>query len=74
MVIVGGSGRFEGPLIGAMIITIFPEVMRVAERFYFVIFSLAAILILIFMPKGAIALWDWLFKAVTGKEAPRLTK
>jgi branched-chain amino acid transport system permease protein len=74
MVIVGGSGRIEGPLIGAMIITIFPEVMRIAERFYFIIFALAAILILIFMPKGAVALWDWLFKSVTGKEAPRLTK
>ena len=74
MVVVGGSGRIEGPLIGAMIITIFPEVMRIAERFYFIIFALAAILILIFMPKGAVALWDWLFKSVTGKEAPRLTK
>ena len=74
MVIVGGSGRLEGPFIGAIIITVLPEVMRVAERLYFVIFSLAAILILIFMPKGAVALWDWLFKAITGKEAPRLTK
>ena len=74
MVIVGGSGRLEGPFIGAIIITIFPELMRVAERLYFVIFSLSAILILIFMPKGAVALWDWLFKAITGKEAPRLTK
>ena len=74
MVIVGGSGRLEGPFIGAIIITIFPELMRVAERLYFVIFSLAAILILIFMPKGAVTLWDWLFKAITGKEAPRLTK
>ena len=54
MVIVGGSGRLEGPFIGAIIITVLPEVMRVAERLYFVIFSLAAILILIFMPKGAV--------------------
>ena len=74
MVIVGGSGRFEGPFIGAIIVTIFPEMFRVAERLYFFIFALTAILILIFMPKGAVALWDWLFKTVTGKEAPRLTK
>ena len=74
MVVVGGSGRFEGPFIGAIIVTIFPEVFRVAERLYFFIFALSAILILIFMPKGAVTLWDWLFKRVTGKEAPRLTK
>ncbi len=74
MVVVGGSGRFEGPFIGAIIVTIFPEVLRVAERLYFFIFALTAILILIFMPKGAVALWDLLFKRVTGKEAPRLTK
>jgi len=74
MVIVGGSGRFEGPFIGAAIITILPEMMRITESLYFIIFSLAAILILIFMPKGAVWIWDWLFKKVTGKEAPQLTK
>lgn len=74
MVIVGGSGRFEGLFIGAAIITILPEMMRITERLYFIIFSLAAILILIFMPKGAVWIWDWLFKKVTGKEAPQLTK
>ncbi len=74
MVIVGGSGRFEGPFIGAIIITIFPEIFRVAERLYFVIFALAAMLILIFMPKGAVTLWDWLFQTITGREAPKLTK
>ena len=67
-------GRFEGPFIGAIIVTIFPEVFRVAERLYFFIFALSAILILIFMPKGAVTLWDWLFKRLSGKEAPRLTK
>jgi len=74
MVIVGGSGRFEGPFIGAIIVTILPEVMRVAERLYFVLFSLSAILILIFMPKGLTTVWDWLFKKVAGREAPQLTK
>lgn len=74
MVIVGGSGRFEGPFIGAMVVTILPEVMRVAERLYFVVFAFAAILVLIFMPKGLTAVWDWSFKKATGREAPQLTK
>jgi branched-chain amino acid transport system permease protein len=74
MVVVGGIGRFEGPLIGAILITILPEVLRITERFYSIIFSFSAALIMVFMPKGSVALWDWFFKKVTGKEAPQLTK
>jgi branched-chain amino acid transport system permease protein len=74
MVVVGGIGRFEGPLIGAILVTILPEVLRVTERFYSIIFSFSAVLIMVSMPKGSVALWDWFFKKVTGREAPRLTK
>jgi branched-chain amino acid transport system permease protein len=74
MVVVGGIGRFEGPLIGAILVTILPEVLRVTERFYSIIFSFSAALIMVSMPKGSVALWDWFFKKVTGREAPQLTK
>ena len=74
MVVVGGIGRFEGPFIGTLIVTLMPEVLRIADRLYFVIFAFVAMLIMVFMPKGSVALWDWLFKKITGKEAPQLTK
>jgi branched-chain amino acid transport system permease protein len=74
MVVVGGIGRFEGPFIGTLIVTLMPEVLRITDRLYFVIFAFVAMLIMVFMPKGSVALWDWLFKKVTGKEAPQLTK
>jgi len=74
MVVVGGIGRFEGPLIGAIIVAILPEVLRVTERFYSIIFAFSAALIMVFMPRGSVALWDWFFKKVAGREAPQLTK
>ena len=74
MVVVGGTGRFEGPLLGAMIVALLPEGLRVTEKFYPIIFALAAILIMVFMPKGSVSAVDWIYKKLTGKEEPHLTK
>ncbi|MCX5735072.1 MAG: branched-chain amino acid ABC transporter permease [candidate division NC10 bacterium] len=69
MVVVGGVGRFEGPLLGAMIVAILPEMLRVTDKYFPVIFALAAILIMVFMPKGSVSAVDWAYK-----EEPHLTK
>ena len=74
MVVVGGIGRFEGPLLGAMIVAILPELLRVTEKLYPIIFALAAILIMVFMPKGSVSFLDWLYRKLTGKEEIQLTK
>ena len=59
MVVMGGLGRFEGPFIGAAVVTVLPEVLRASEGLYLVIFALAVILMMLFMPKGLVGLWDW---------------
>jgi branched-chain amino acid transport system permease protein len=59
MVVMGGLGRFEGPFIGALLVTVLPEVLRASEGLYLVIFALAVILMMLFMPKGLVGLWDW---------------
>ncbi len=74
MVVVGGVGRFEGPLLGAMIVAVLPEALRVTEKLYPIIFALAAMLIMVFMPKGSVSFIDWVYKKLTGKEEPQLTK
>jgi branched-chain amino acid transport system permease protein len=58
MVVMGGLGRFEGPFIGAAVVTILPEVLRASEGLYLIIFALAVILMMLFMPKGLVGLWD----------------
>ena len=74
MVVVGGIGRFEGPLLGAMIVALLPELLRVTEKFFPIIFALAAVLIMVFLPKGSVSLIDWVYKGLTGREEPQLTK
>jgi branched-chain amino acid transport system permease protein len=59
MVVMGGLGRFEGPFIGAVVVTMLPEVLRGSEGLYLIIYALAVILMMLFMPKGLVGLWDW---------------
>jgi len=66
MVVMGGLGRFEGPFIGAAVVTLLPEVLRASEGLYLILFSLAVILMMLFMPKGLVAIWDWGIRRVTG--------
>jgi branched-chain amino acid transport system permease protein len=58
MVVLGGLGRFEGPFIGAVVVTVLPEVLRASEGLYLVIYALAVILMMLFMPKGLVGVWD----------------
>lgn len=67
MVVIGGLGRFEGPFVGAAVLTLLPEALRRSQGFYLIIFSLAVILMMLFMPKGVVGIWDW----IVGKVTPR---
>ena len=58
MVVIGGLGRFEGPFIGAVLVTVLPEVLRASEGLYLILYALAVILMMLFMPKGLVGLWD----------------
>ena len=58
MVVMGGLGRFEGPFIGAAVVTMLPEALRGSEGLYLIIYSLAIILMMLFMPKGLVGVWD----------------
>jgi branched-chain amino acid transport system permease protein len=58
MVVMGGLGRFEGPFIGAILVTVLPEVLRASEGLYLVIYAVTVILMMLFMPKGLVGVWD----------------
>src|SRR5262249_17471907 len=57
MVVMGGLGRFEGPFIGAAVVTILPEALRGSEGLYLIIYSLSVILMMLFMPKCLVGIW-----------------
>ncbi|PYN95618.1 MAG: branched-chain amino acid ABC transporter permease, partial [Candidatus Rokuibacteriota bacterium] len=65
MVVMGGLGRFEGPFIGAVLVTVLPEILRGSEGLYLIIYSLAVVLMMLFMPKGLVGLWDRFSKSGT---------
>jgi len=57
MVVVGGSGYFFGPLIGAGVVILLPELLRFTEGYYLIIYSALVIVMLIFVPSGLIGIW-----------------
>lgn len=60
MVVVGGLGRLAGPFFGAGLVTILPEVLRMTQGLYLIIFSLLVLVLVLFRPEGLVALGDTL--------------
>jgi branched-chain amino acid transport system permease protein len=56
MVIVGGAGRFFGPMLGAAIVILLPEWLRFMRDWYLVIFGLAIVALMIWLPGGLLSL------------------
>jgi len=58
MVIVGGQGSIAGTILGALLFTLLPEYLRVAERARLVIFGAFLMAAIVFMPEGLRGLWQ----------------
>jgi branched-chain amino acid transport system permease protein len=52
MLILGGAGTAEGPIIGAIIFTVLPEMLRIAEHYRLPILGGILMLAVIFFPAG----------------------
>ncbi len=71
MVVIGGLGRFEGPFIGALVVVVLPEMLRASEGLYLIIFAISIMIMMMFMPKGLIGLWDiFLARVVAPRPVP----
>jgi branched-chain amino acid transport system permease protein len=65
-VIVGGSGRFYGPVVGTIIIILLPEVLRgtdlealkFMQKWYLVFFGLAVVALMVWLPGGILSIAD----------------
>ena len=56
MVIVGGSGYFYGPFVGALVAVLMPEWLRFADAYYLIFYSLLVMGLLIYSPTGLIGI------------------
>lgn len=55
MAILGGIGNLSGPVVGAVILTLLPELLRSFKDFRLVVNGFILVLIVLFLPKG---IWD----------------
>ena len=56
MVIVGGSGYFFGPFLGALVSVLLPEWLRFAGGYYLILYALAVMVLMAFCPQGLLGL------------------
>jgi branched-chain amino acid transport system permease protein len=54
MVVLGGMGSTLGPLVGAAIITIAPELLREAQDYRYLLFGAVLVAMMVFRPQGII--------------------
>ena len=58
MVLVGGSGAFFGPLVGAAIDVLLPEWLRFTEGYYLLIYAALVMVLMMICPQGLFGLVD----------------
>jgi branched-chain amino acid transport system permease protein len=58
MVVVGGSGRFFGPFLGAALVTLLPEWLRFAESYYLLVYAVLVVILMVYCPGGLLAIPD----------------
>jgi branched-chain amino acid transport system permease protein len=52
MLIVGGMGSITGCIVGALVLTMLPEVLRFLGQWYLVLYGLGVIIVIVLMPGG----------------------
>lgn len=58
MLLAGGRGTLFGPVLGAAILTVLPEFLRVAREYQLLFYGIALIVLTIFFPKGIVGWWE----------------
>jgi branched-chain amino acid transport system permease protein len=54
MVVVGGAGFFYGPMVGAAVVILLPELLRFTQGYYLMIYAALVIVLMIYSPTGLI--------------------
>jgi branched-chain amino acid transport system permease protein len=57
MVLVGGAGTVWGPIVGAILLTFIPEMLRFLQEYYMALFGIGICCAMLFMPQGIVRLF-----------------
>lgn len=69
MVIVGGMGTLIGPVFGAILLTLLPELLRGIGDLRLVLYGAALTLVVLFMPGGLVQGWQLIRQKIGGTSA-----
>jgi branched-chain amino acid transport system permease protein len=67
MVIVGGSGFFFGPFVGALVAVLLPEWTRITPTYYLMVYAAMVMVLMVFCPTGLLGLAERAVKSLTRK-------
>ena len=70
MVVLGGSGYFFGPFLGAIVAVLLPEWLRFTQGFYLMGYALLVMILMAFSPSGLLGLADRLTRSPRRSIAP----
>ena len=68
MVVVGGSGTFLGPFVGAGVAVLLPEWLRAWEAYYLMIYAVAVMVLMALFPGGLVGLAGLLTRQRRGRQ------
>jgi branched-chain amino acid transport system permease protein len=71
MIALGGLGSLAGAAVGAVVLTVLPELFRGFAEYRMVIYALALILIMIYRPQGLLGKGRFLGRRGNGKDASK---
>jgi branched-chain amino acid transport system permease protein len=69
MVVIGGPGRFFGPVLGAAVGVLLPEWLRFAQAWYLFVFGAVVVVMMRWLPGGLLSLPELLRERRAGREA-----
>jgi branched-chain amino acid transport system permease protein len=72
MVIVGGSGYFFGPFVGALVAVLLPEWTRIAQGYYLMVYAALVMIMMAFCPSGILGLLERALKLAWRRDPPAL--
>ena len=70
MVIVGGSGYFFGPFVGALVAVLLPEWTRIAEGYYLIVYAALVMVMMAFCPSGIMGFIELILKLIRRGDRP----
>jgi branched-chain amino acid transport system permease protein len=56
VVVIGGSGSWVGPALGAVVVTLLPEALRFVEEWRDVVYGALVVVMVLFAPSGIVGL------------------